>query len=696
MAFKIRDRIPSVHFKGLNEERRTEKNARDTVVSKRLIGLLVFLLAMSSILVGRLAYIQLKQQSLYEVKLEKYGTSTFTRDAYRGEIVDRNGIKLVENKSVSNAVYYAPKSITKEEIEKTADFLVDNITFDTSNITDRQKRDFFIYAFEKEAKSIVSKEKLDEFSAQEDGNKALDSYIVKNLTNEFMDKYMDERTLKKTRLVFLMKQCTSGSSVLIEDLSVEDASTIGVNGSILKGVKVTQDWSRENKNGNNFARVLGRVTTKKQGIPADQKEYLLALDYQNDARVGVSGLELQYENLLRGTDTKYTLSYDESGFPIPTVKEIGQNGSNLRISIDWELQAFADAEIEKILLSSKDLPGNENFNKLFFILMDPNNGDILVMAGKELKRDTDDVVDYAIGNYQETNLIGSTTKGGTIYAGFKEGVINENTTYLDTPWKIKGTPMKSSWNKYNLGVLNPVTALAQSSNIYMFNVAVGMAGGKYEPNQPLLGIDMNTFDMYRRDVGELGLGVKTGLDVTDEANANRGKNPQAGNLLDLVIGQYDAYTNIQLAQYTATLANGGKRVQPRLLLEAFVNDEEGNAITTYQNETTILEDVSDQKVGLDTVRKGYRTCVTNGLCSAPWASKGYTTYAKTGTAQVIDHGEYYNKLVVGWTETSDGHPEVAFSSIGVKNGQSAAQTGSAASALASSVLDKYHEKYGIK
>ena len=138
--------------------------------------------------------------------------------------------------------------------------------------------------------------------------------------------------------------------------------------------------------------------------------------------------------------------------------------------------------------------------------------------------------------------------------------------FVDVGIKIKGTPLKKSW-RY-LGKVNDVQALAQSSNVYMFHLAIKLAGGHYEYDGPLK-INDEAFDVLRRDLGELGLGVKTGIDVPyEELGVHR--DPQlAGILLDFAIGQYDTYTPIQLAQYAATLANGGKRVKPRLFLDSY-------------------------------------------------------------------------------------------------------------------------------
>lgn len=700
MAFKIGNGSPSVRFEGFNEEKRRHKNTRDVVVSKRLVGLLIFLLSLTFILASRLAYIQLTQQSLYEAKLDKYGTSTYTRDANRGEIVDRNGIKLVNNTNISNAIYYAPKSITKDEIETTANFLTDNITMDVSAITFRQKKDFFIIACPEIAKALVSKEERAELEGQEDASKQIDNKIIERITEELMNEHMDEKLLKNTRFVSIMKQTTSGSSVLIENLSVEDASKIGSNAVLLKGVRVSTDWSREYPQGKEFTRVLGRVTTKKQGIPEDQKEQLVALDYQNDARIGVSGLELQYEDILRGTDTKYTITYDDEGNPIPvyTNLDMGQNGSNLRISIDWELQEYANQVITDELIACNNLNGNQYFDRMFLILMDPNNGDIIVMAGKQIDKETGEVVDYAAGNYQDRHLIGSTTKGGTIYTALKEGIIKPGEVLLDEPIKLKGTKIKQSWEKKRgLGPLDEIGALARSSNVYMFRIAMKMGGTDYVYDGPL-SIKAAAWDTYRQDVGELGLGVKTGLDVTDEQVSIRGKDPLPGNFLDLVIGQYDTYTNIQLAQYTSTIANGGKRIQPRLLLDAYKVNEDGSAVVTYEKDVKVLDDVSEQAVAFQRVKEGYRACVTrsDGLCKTPWSTKGYVSYAKTGTAEIYDYNtgiDHPNHLTVGWADDAQGKPKIVFSAICYRQMVNPNGGDSSASTVSAAVMDKYYEKY---
>lgn len=133
MAFNFRNKIPKVRFYGASEQEREQKNLQDNIVSRRLIGLLCFVIAVTSVMVIRLGIIQFKQADELAVKLEQYGTTTYTSDAPRGEIVDREYVKLVENTSVICATYYAPKKIDNDVLKESAAFLAKNINIDVND-----------------------------------------------------------------------------------------------------------------------------------------------------------------------------------------------------------------------------------------------------------------------------------------------------------------------------------------------------------------------------------------------------------------------------------------------------------------------------------------------------------------------------------------------------------------------------------
>ena len=696
MAFNFKNKIHKVRFYGALEQEREQKNKQDNIVSRRLIVLPCFIVAITSVMAARLALIQFKDSDELAVKLEKYGTATYSTDAPRGEIVDRNYVKLVQNTNVICATYYAPKKIKDEQLKTSAKFLAKTINLDTSSISTRNKKDYFIIAYPDLADELVSDEEKAKLKEQNNYDSALLNLQIERITDEMLEEYMDENTLKYTHFYYLMKSCSSGSSVLAEGISEEEASIIGENIDILPGIDVTTDWSRQYVYDREFSQVLGRVTTKKQGLPSEMKNELLALGYQNDSRVGVSGLEAQYENILRGSDSSYTLNYDSSGNPIVTSTKSGTAGSNIRLSIDWELQQFADSIIEEELVKMNSQ--NKFFNKMFFTLMDPYTGEIIVMSGKIINKETGEVTDYAAGNYLDANLIGSTIKGGTLYTAFKEGVITPGTTFMDEPIKIKGTKEKKSHR--DLGLINEIDALAYSSNVYMFRIAMLLGGANYVYDGPLK-INDEAFETLRRDLGELGLGVKTGIDIPNEAFGYRGSKRTGGYLLDASIGQYDTYTNIQLAQYACTLANGGKRIKPHLFLDSYVTDADGLANANYTVKTEVLDDVSEQTTAFSQIKQGMRACVTrsSGTCNAYWSSKPYVTYAKTGTAEdYTGTGEtdYPNHLQIGYIQADENsEPIVAFACIAIR--QTTASNGSSSSAplISQQIIDKYVEKYGL-
>ena len=255
-----------------------------------------------------------------------------------------------------------------------------------------------------------------------------------------------------------------------------------------------------------------------------------------------------------------------------------------------------------------------------------------------------------------------------------------------------------------MGKINEIDALAWSSNVYMFRIAMKLAGVEYVPHGAL-NVDLNRFvktlSTIRRDFGELGLGVKTGLDVPNESDGYKGRDTAPGHLLDACIGQYDTYTPIQLAQYTCTLANMGKKVQPHFLIESFKSDGEGNRYTTYKFKTNIQDDVSSQADAFKQIKAGMRACVTrtDGTSHTYWSEKPYAVYCKTGTAEKYDGNsnvDHPNHLQIGYiSATEDSKPLVAFASIAFREDRSSSGADSSAPIIAHQVVDKYVEKYGL-
>ncbi len=260
-----------------------------------------------------------------------------------------------------------------------------------------------------------------------------------------------------------------------------------------------------------------------------------------------------------------------------------------------------------------------------YVLQDPNTGDILAMSC--MIRNADGSISASPTSiYTDAYAPGSVVKGATVYMGLDQGVIQPGEKILDNYIKIKDTPIKKSWK--TLGWVDDVQALAQSSNVFMFNVAIRLGGGTYIENNPLQ-IDANTYLLMRSYYSQFGLGVLTGIDVPNEAVGYMpGKLANAGNTLDFAIGQLDNYTTIELAQYVSTIANGGKKIQPRLVRRAF---DPGTQNVVYENYVNVMSTL-ENTAALDRVRQGFNACVYGGICYG-LTDVPVTISAKTGTAE---------------------------------------------------------------
>lgn len=161
--------------------------------------------------------------------------------------------------------------------------------------------------------------------------------------------------------------------------------------------------------------------------------------------------------------------------------------------------------------------------------------------------------------------------------GYSLGAIKPNQVLLDTPINIAGTIKKSIFNTSGSIYLDDLTALERSSNVYMFQTAFKIAGVNYVPGAGLR-IDGNNFTKVRNSFAQFGLGVETGIDLPGETTGVKGTETISGKFLDLVIGQYDTFTPLQLAQYVSTIANGGKRIQPHVLKEIREPSKDGKTL----------------------------------------------------------------------------------------------------------------------
>ena len=614
----------------INKKHKCNDKHLDEIMNRRF-GLIIVLLISIYLVIGcRLFNLQILKNSEYNDKLAMATEKTIeSTSAPRGRIYDRNHKLLVDNEGIKTIYYKKQNGITtKEEIELAYE-VSNNIDIDYSKIDDNKLKDFYYKSHYKECRKKITDEEWDLYNKRKLNDKDIDKLIYERLDNEISE-YTDSDK-KAAYIYYLMNKGYSYAEKVIKNSDVTDAEYAYISENIdnLKGFNTKLDWERVYLYGDTFKSILGNVSSNTQGIPSELSEDYLKRGYTLDDRVGISYLEYQYEDYLRGTKAKYRLLSDNS---YELVSE-GKRGNDIVLTIDIELQKYLEEVLSNEVLNAKGEPGTQYYNRSFAIVSDPNTGEILAMAGKQavLKDGYYQIVDYTPGIVTLPVTPGSVVKGASMMVGYKYGAIDIGTVLNDECIKIKDTPLKCSWQ--TMGPIDDVYALQNSSNVYQYKIAIKVGNGSYEYNQGLA-LDESAFDKYREMYAEFGLGEKTGIDLPVESLGFMGKSRLPGHLLDFSIGQYDTYTPIQLSQYINTIANNGVRLKPYLLKEVYKPSDSGDTFGSliYKANVTELGKLSVEKKYIDRVREGFSAVVTRGLGYGYMGN--YTNSAgKTGTSQ---------------------------------------------------------------
>ncbi len=626
------------------------------IVNRRIFIFGIIICLIFAVVSVRLVFLQIRNQEDYAAKLENYSSQKQTDSTARGEMVDRNGKVIAKTVSSHNIVYFPPKDTTSEEQWKLAQTFAKDFKVDHKGMTNSDYQDLYMFLHKDEkgnkdsGQNLLSEQEKETLTAEEQEKK-----IRSRITMKMVDELADDDTKDAFSVYLSMRKLPNNQNkVILEDVDSDSVAKLMENKDKYRGFDVNLgSWKREYPYKDTLRDVLGSITTSKQGVPSELRSYYEAMGYSLTDRVGQSGLEKQYEDLLSGTPRVSEISYDSDGTAIMNETSSGKNGYDLHLTIDVELQKKVDDILEDTLKKYAGTAGREKFKKAIVVLMNPQTGEIYAMSGKYLDEDGK-IQNYSSGAYLDAFASGSVVKGATVYMMLDQGIQTRYSTEQDEQMKIAGTKVKGSFNSY--GPVNAIRALGVSSNVYMFKSVIKLAGGTYAYDQPL-GITnemaQKTFKLMRNYYSMFGLGTKTGLDVPNEAQGFTGNTQQAGLLLDYAIGQYDNYTPIQLVQYAATIANGGKKVQPKLVDTA---TEVNTDYTVYENKTQVLSALPGSKEDLETIQMGFREVVAGEHAIDPIKSLDVQVAAKTGTAEV---GNYTNASLVGYAPY-DKEAKVAF------------------------------------
>lgn len=600
-----------------------KKVSMENIFRKRRIALMYIVTILFGILFVRTFQVMILDQKKYSELLSSLNYSTVYGDSTpRGRILDRNGKVIVDNKAVNTIVFKKENGTSMSEMIELAYAVSPHLDLDVSKITDRAKREFYLYKNPEICNKLITKEEQELYLMKKLSSLEIENLKIERIKESELEKFT-ETDLKAGYLFYLMRAGYSYSEKIIKsNASDVEFAYISENNDKLKGFDTKIDWVRVYPYGETMRSILGSVSSSSQGIPKEEKDYFLKLGYSLNDRVGLSYLERQYEEYLRGVPSEYEVINSKE---MRLIKE-GSRGNDIVLSIDIDLQVEVEKIIEANIIRAKGEANTEYYDHSSVIIQDPYTGEVLAMASKKLVNG--EMVDNVTSILTSPITPGSVVKGASILVGYNEGAIKIGEKMLDECVKIAGAPKKCS-SVLNLGVIDDIEALAKSSNVYQFKTAIRVNGQEYS-NGMKLNFNQKAFDKYRNMYKLFGLGVLTGIDLPVESSGYTSIDKSSGNLLDFVMGQYETYTPLQLSQYINTIANGGSRYKVHLLKE--VRNNAGEIIYSYKPQILNKIDTKDQYMAR--MKEGfYAVMHAQGGYGRGYVEDSLDAAGKTGTSQ---------------------------------------------------------------
>ena len=376
------------------------------------------------------------------------------------------------------------------------------------------------------------------------------------------------------------------------------------------GVKVDEDFKRYYPFGELASKVLGFTGGDNQGI---------------------IGLEVQYEEVLKGINGKILTTTDARGIEIDGIGESRVEpaaGYDLQISLDANVQAYCQQAAEKVM-------EEKQADHVSILLINPQNGEIYAYVNArefELNDRFTLNTDADTGTLSQEELLelqnqmwrnacindtyepGSTFKIITMSAGLEEGVVAPEDTFYCPGYKIVEDRRIRCHKRTGHGSETFVQGAQNSCNPVFIEVGLR------------LGVDN-----YYKYFQQFGLMEKTGIDLPGEAATIMHQKEKIGQveLATIAFGQSFQITPVQLAATVSALINGGTRVTPHFGVR--VLDEEGGLVKTLEYETE--EGIVSRETSA-AVRQILESVVSEGSGKNAYI-EGYSIGGKTATSQTL-------------------------------------------------------------
>lgn len=591
---------------------------------------------------------------------------TRTITASRGEILDRNGQTLISNTTMYAIVIdYAAWDREKQNdvILRVSDMVHDDISAQLNDsLPIKWSNDKFQFS---EGENSRNYKKLVSFCKEREWDTNLSADAIMNKLCEYYEistaKYSQAEQIKIARVRYQMSReqfSIYNPYTLATEISIDLVTKVMEQHDTLPGVEVETKSERQID-----TTIAGNILGYTGPIYEEDWDEYSEQGYSIDSIVGKTGVEEAFEKYLHGKDGQRTIQTDANGNILgETVDREAESGKSVRLTIDSGLQKLAE---ESLASRCESIEGAEGGAA---VVIDVNNGEILAMANyptynpqqfrekyDELSKDPlSPLINRCIAS---TYAPGSTYKLCTAVAGLEEGVIDANTQIFDEGiYTYYEDYQPKCWyytaNNTGHGYENVVQAIEDSCNYFFFETGRRVGGEKLEK--------------YAK---QFGLGEYTGVELTGEQTGTvSGPTERAkavekgladewtgGDVLQSAIGQGDnEFTPVQLANYCAAIANGGKVYSAHLLKEVVNYD---NTKTLEEIEPEVISEIEASDTTWNLVREGMSE-VTSEDGTAAEIFDGYSikVAGKSGTAQ-RGEGKQDNGLFVSYAPYDD--PQIA-------------------------------------
>lgn len=568
------------------------------------------------------------KKNYYISKLDELTNNTiYGSSAPRGRIYDKNYNILVDNIAVKVIYYQKEEDVTiKEEIEL-AYSLIDKIDLDYNKLNIRNLKEFYLILYSDICNKKITNEEYDKLNKRILTSTDIENLKISRITDNDLSIFNDNDK-KAAYLYYLMNRGYSYSIKIIkeEDVTDNEYAYFSENNYKLNGFDTKVKWERYYPYNDTLRNILGTVGS----IPKEDKNTYLKNGYELTDIVGISNIEKQYEDLLKGTKAKYKKLSNNKLLLIEEEKR----GKDIVLNIDINLQIEIDNIIDNELIKAKSEANTKYLSKTYVVIQEANTGGILAISGRQVVKKDNNYLTYDISSYALTDPMtpGSVVKGISMLVGYNTGVIGTGEYMTDECIKLYNLPKKCSSHK--IGRVNDIMALAESSNVYQFKIAMKVAGIDYSYNKNVT-FNNDAFDIYRNTFKQFGLGVKTGIDLPIESIGYSGTKKTIDLLLNLSIGQYDTYTPIQLSQYITTIASNGNRLEPHLLKEIHKETDTSQiGELLEEKEIKILNTVDTKEEYLKRIQEGFSAVMSVGLGKKVMGNSPNPA-GKTGTSETF-------------------------------------------------------------